>query len=354
VSEPIDNKSAADEPIEDAVFDAYLGRQSEVSQRYRALGADEVPAALDRNVLAQARAAVAGKTTRAHKRPAWMRWTAPLALAASAVLVVSIVIRSGTQHQVSMRDVSSTQLPQQSASERRKENESPMSGAAASADAATDTAAKAEADAQPLSAPAAPPPRELRAEESVAVPSVAAERRAQAALKKETSPPASMVDAVSESKLIAAEPVVPPPAPVGAVQPTPTTAIRPATITSNQAPPPVVAPNASAERARRDTSRDLEDIIVTAQHRAESAAQGAGPRGSVPPASAFDQREPQDTADAGKLEKQRRESNPRDWLDHIRQLRKDGRPRDADSEWRRFLEAYPQFPVDAKDTARSK
>lgn len=350
MNEPIDNKPAADEPVEDAVFDAYLGRQSEVSQRYRALGADEVPAALDRNVLAQARAAVAAKTTRTHKHPVWMRWTAPLALAASAVLVVSIVIRSGTQHQVSMRDVSSLQLPQQSSTQSSTENESSASGAAPPAEAAPDAARKLEADAQPLSAPAAPPLRESRAEEVAAAPPSAADRRAQDALKKETSRPASLAAAANEPKLVVAEPVVVPPAPAVAVQSTPAAIRSSGAVTSNQESAPVDSAPVP-EKARRDSSGELQDIVVTAQRRTRQ--QGAGPRGTVPAASAFDQESAQDTADPAN-QKQQRESNPRDWLEHIRQLRKDGKPGEADREWRRFLAAYPQFPVDAKDAARPK
>lgn len=91
------------QPSDDKSFEEYLGRESQLSKRYRTLAADEVPAELDRRVLAQAQAAVVGASSR--KKPAWVRWSAPLALAASMVLAISIVIENGTEHEVRMREL---------------------------------------------------------------------------------------------------------------------------------------------------------------------------------------------------------------------------------------------------------
>jgi hypothetical protein len=41
-------------------------------------------------------------------------------------------------------------------------------------------------------------------------------------------------------------------------------------------------------------------------------------------------------------------------LEYIRQLRKDGRSRQADLEWKRFRAAYPEYPVNEKDAARAR
>lgn len=78
----------------DKSLDEYLRRESPVSQRYRELDADDVPPRLDAAVLAQARAAVANRGLR---KPAWVKWGAPLALAASAVLAVAIVLDVGVR-----------------------------------------------------------------------------------------------------------------------------------------------------------------------------------------------------------------------------------------------------------------
>jgi hypothetical protein len=59
----------------------------EVSRAYQALAADEVPAALDQRVIGVARAAVARRRT-----PRWLQWSAPLALAASVMVVVAVVL----------------------------------------------------------------------------------------------------------------------------------------------------------------------------------------------------------------------------------------------------------------------
>ncbi|MGH7336920.1 MAG: hypothetical protein ACREI7_05035, partial [Myxococcota bacterium] len=83
-------------PLDDKSLDEYLTRGSEVSRRYRELDGDTVPPELDRRVLAEARAAASKNQSGGR---AWMRWSAPVALAASAVLVVSIVIESGVDQQ---------------------------------------------------------------------------------------------------------------------------------------------------------------------------------------------------------------------------------------------------------------
>lgn len=83
----------------DKLLDEYLRRESAVSQRYRELDANEVPPELDAAVLAQARAAVGERTKR---KPGWVRWGAPLALAASAVMAVAIVLEVGVREEVRM------------------------------------------------------------------------------------------------------------------------------------------------------------------------------------------------------------------------------------------------------------
>src|SRR5690606_31048023 len=95
------DQAAADEQQ----LDEYLKGDSSVSRQYRELPGAEVPAELDRIVLRQAADAVQTLST---GRPAWMRWKAPLAVAASAVLVLSIVIETGPKDETAqvMSDLS--------------------------------------------------------------------------------------------------------------------------------------------------------------------------------------------------------------------------------------------------------
>jgi hypothetical protein len=87
------------DPIDIKALDEYLKGGSDISQRYRELGREDVPSELDRRVLDAARAAVAsGGGARSRS---WLRWSAPVALAASVVLVVTVVIESGVQDDTS-------------------------------------------------------------------------------------------------------------------------------------------------------------------------------------------------------------------------------------------------------------
>ncbi|HET9446427.1 MAG TPA: hypothetical protein VFO35_09230, partial [Steroidobacteraceae bacterium] len=83
------------DPIDIKALDEYLKGGSDISQRYRELGGEDVPPELDRRVLNEAHAAVAGAG--AARSRSWLRWSAPVALAASVVLVVAVVIESPVQ-----------------------------------------------------------------------------------------------------------------------------------------------------------------------------------------------------------------------------------------------------------------
>ena len=313
------------EPI-DKTLEEYLGRESQLSKRYRALAADEVPAELDSLVLAQARQAVAAKPASSRKKPAWMRWTPPLALAASMVLVISIVIESGTQHEVT-RDLAVTmpqsapppQAANDSAAKRRNDAQSAepqqlsaiereQSGAGAASEALQAQAPK-EADVAPDRDPVT-----VELKKSVALP---------AAFAPEMPPPATEI-------------AVPPPAPVSAI---------------------VTAANiGDAEQRRREAvavadsdAASVDEIAVTSSRvqAVRAAGQGAGPRGTVT--------SPVEESQAREALLQRvRESDPQRWLEYIRELRRENKGGQADREWRSFIKAYPDYTVDEKDVARAR
>jgi hypothetical protein len=54
------------------------------------------------------------------------------------------------------------------------------------------------------------------------------------------------------------------------------------------------------------------------------------------------------------LDEARQYSDPELWLRDIRQLRKENKQADADREWRRFREKFPEYVVLESDTARER
>lgn len=55
---------------------------------------------------------------------------------------------------------------------------------------------------------------------------------------------------------------------------------------------------------------------------------------------------------AEQREQLRIQSDPELWLERIRTLRKEGKTQAADEEWKRFVEAWPNYPVAEADTAK--
>src|SRR3954447_1350213 len=80
---------------EDNSVAEYERGNSEISQHYRELRADEVPSAMDEKILGQAR----DELRKANRARRWREWAPPFALAASAVLALSILFRSGTERE---------------------------------------------------------------------------------------------------------------------------------------------------------------------------------------------------------------------------------------------------------------
>jgi hypothetical protein len=333
------------EPIDDQAFEEYLSRESQLSKRYRALATDEVPAQLEGAILAQAREAVAQKPASARRKPPWMRWTPPLALAASMVLVISIVIESGTRHEVTTRDMAAAMPPP-----------APRPAAAT----ADDSLAKQESNV--LSAA----PRELSARELERSAAAPAPEASQMQAPKQADVARRRDAVVVELK----ESVISPK--FTAEAPAPTSEARSAAIAPEMPPPamkievPPPAPVSAVITAAHVGGADLrrEETVATAENDAVSvdeiavtsnrvqavrgAGQGAGPRGTVTSPSAGNRE-----ASYEALLQQYRESDPQRWLEYIRELRRENKGPQADREWRNFLKAYPDYKVDEKDVARA-
>ena len=303
-------------PSDDNAFDEYLGRKTPVSQQYRGLPDDEVPAHLDASILAQARAAVGGQAVDElaqvrEKRRRLLRWAVPGALAASTLLVVSIVIRSGTQHEVTSADFPS--------------------------------AVSQSAPVSPAAPPARPASAEPAADESVVM----------------IAPPR---DAVTEFSSYAKKAA---PAPVPAPQrATPEVqasneaagAVPPFEMASPAAapPPPAVVAQERAEADAAQQEVQQQAFATREQAQAKESRTIAASRAESQSLRRANAELEEIMISRDALQVARLHANPDDWLEHIRQLRREGEQVAADREWKQFQEAYPDHPVAEADLARGR
>ncbi len=283
-----------------------------MSQQYGQLRSAEVPAELDRLVLRQAHAAV--KSARPAKPRTWMRWTAPLAVAASAVLVVSIVIESGVQNEVTL----SAPVPASAPTEAKRERET----------ADRDTSGNI-ADEAPTAAPMEPsrpfvPPQEVAEPDTAASSAYVVPAHSKAA-----APPPPKADTSSQDQIRRERRAAPARQPVANSSPSPS---------SQQ----VVVNVASLKEAERALAQH--DMTSTAIQQSAGAATSG-----VPPAPEF---AADAVAEEEKSQALQQYSDPELWLRDIRQLRRENQKELADKEWRRFRAAFPHYVVDERDTAR--
>lgn len=284
----------------DKLLDDYLGRESAVSQRYRELETAQVPSQLDAAVLAQARAAIAPRSKRASIA---LRWAAPVALAASAVLVVAIVLEVGLQDEVRSPAplVESPAPADPSAQPRLMENVAAPSPPAPPAERVemnhppADRSLAKRVDSEPLE-------RERKAVDATANRAASASRAAEEGMAALSDAPARMAGEQPEQ----------------------------ASRVITQA----AAPTASVE------SSEARDASVAGVGR-------AAPRAAAPTAAGQTVKsEPASVASA-----QAPRLAPEDWLRQIRALRRQGKVLEADEQWRAFREAYPAFEVLETDQA---
>jgi hypothetical protein len=79
--------------MEDAEFEEYIGRRSRLSNRYHELRVESPPKELDEAVLSLARSGQGLKRPRAPGREVYIAWIAPVAFAATIVLVFTVVLQ---------------------------------------------------------------------------------------------------------------------------------------------------------------------------------------------------------------------------------------------------------------------
>lgn len=343
---------STDKPLlDEQQLDEYLKGDSSVSRQYRQLHSAEVPASLDRLVLRQAEDAVKNRTSKG--RPAWVRWTAPLAVAASAVLVLSIVVETGLRDETAV-----LQAPQPTMQAKQRDlAESKAEEAAASEEAAPASGAAPPAQFADESASAEPLANRAR---SLSAPAVPVQDVAPVA------PPPPKLDMTAPQMNNSAEPAAEASKRVGPVtdaqQPAEAESDEPQPFVQNRSrPPPVAAPARTAGEApaimpARSVSRAAEDAarVLNASSLEESARKQSA---NADEAKREDERLATQRVAPREVPAQmpppRYEyTDPEAWLRDIRELRKENKQEQADREWRRFREAFPNYEVAESDSAR--
>lgn len=283
--------------IDDKAFEEYLKRGSPVSQHYQALESDETPSDIDRQILARAEEAVRSST--ASKRRAWQRFSIPVALAASAVLAVSIVIESG-QHESAL-----THAPSYSEPVR---------------DVAPAPAQVEERTLEP--SVEAPAPKPAPAPSAADEADVLRERQAQARREQ--------IERRGERQAVAAPP-----------------------------PPEALAKRIEPQS---DSSGAADSRAEEAFSDAPAQTASSGPARPVPvapvppleierPATAVTSARVVRPAFASESPKIEVRTDPEEWLREIRELRAAGKNEEADREWKAFRESFPDHVVAEDDPA---
>lgn len=358
MSDPTD-KDLPDEQLEE-----YLRGGSDVSRQYRQLHGADVPAVLDRLVLRQAQEAV---KSRPAKSRAWMRWSGPLALAASVVLVVSIVIESGVQDEVYLAapvsaPVESKVLRESAEEPVERTASGPGAPARASAKASEENSAgeSVEESAQEYAQESARDPEFAFAQDQAA----AGEARGPSVVRVVPEDHATVSPRFVPAPIPPADPPqarVPEQASARAIAPA-APMVAPQPESQPPAAPDVEMPSADLERqahaeptattaqkrAADKAEYDISEVAVTSstRHRSTTQRRATGPRNTVAVPA-----EPADSA-AAQEDESRSYADPEQWLQHIRELRKQKKHEDADREWRRFRSVFPNYTVDETDLAR--
>jgi hypothetical protein len=311
------------DPIDIKALDEYLKGGSDISQRYRDLGSADVPPELDRRVLDEARAAVASGG--GGRSRSWLRWSAPLALAASVVLVVTVVIESGVQNDASFAPSPyrlspapvepQTQVQERKLQEQVEEQIAQQPVQEETRQFAPEPPAVMAPQAPSTPLPAAAPPAALAKAE--------AERSNSVAPEEVTADAKALRSNASE---------VPSPSRAGSVAP----------VSARK--------EAAPATAEADSADDLGSVSVFGT-RTRRAGRTAGPRGPISGSALSSETRPAADEDAERADLR---SDPQKWLESIRELRRAGKAEEADRAWQDFDKAFPNFPVADGDLARKQ
>jgi hypothetical protein len=307
---------------DDKTLDEYLRRDSTVSKLYRNLDSDEVPPAVDSAILAQAREALV--RTKASRTSKWTRWSAPIALAASAVMGIAVVLEIGVDDKLTrpapqqQRAAEPAAMDDANAQAIEQVTEEPLAGLAAPASAPEQDAVNKPAASRRL----------LRPIESKPI-----------AEKRETSQVAANEVEDREALTLREE----------------------AFASSQAAPAPAPAPAPGAAKAAqevtvsgysRQASNDERQAGERLDQTRAASAEFSRARNQAAPVTAMRQASAVAPAVPPPSEAQPPRLEPIPWLEQIRSLRREGKVLEADEQWRQFVEAYPDVVVPTEDSAR--
>lgn len=269
----------------------YARGHTSVSRAYRALPDEGPPPELDNAILAKARAAVSDHPTSELQQRRWRKFAVPLALAASVVMTISVVL------EVNKQSLPTQSLEQESTPASQKPDASNPPSTVITVPLNNFTSPPPE-----VAVEAAPAPMELPSQRAEAdTPSQSRERMA-ASLDER-------LDSATVTAPAAAPPVMaPPPAPVAV-----------------ETPEAAVGNFAAASRELRQPTNQFNTAVSGL-----SVAKVAG----APPEAKSELSE-------------QVQRDPAQWLAAIQALRTAGNTQAADREWLVFRKAWPNYPASA-------
>lgn len=300
---------------DDPQFNEYLKRDSALSQHYKEITQDAVPPALDQKILMQAREAVSDGKVLTH--PSWwVKWNKPLALAATLMLAFTVIYRVGHQSIDQLAMAPASPLPH-------------------------------DRIATPVNAPAiaATPLQESDAGNAQPKLSIEGERLAKQRAAPATSgrTEASALGDSGPERKRESPPVVG----------VPPSAKPPMPITLAEAPSPAMpAENSVASKAVGSADKRDATVVVdsiAAEEIGQVADRNVGESMQRIPGIKIER-----LATKGEKRKENANSDPEVQLQHIRELRQQGKSKQADKAWQQFRADFPDYIVADDDEARSK
>ncbi len=289
-------------------------RDPRVTEAYQGLGNENPPEAIDAAILAASRRAVGARPTVAGARA--RRWALPISIAAVVVLTMSLALRV----QLERSDLESAEptpsvsaVPPAARSPAADDKDAPRSAALESKEEMRATAKQNQpADALAKSKPAAAPSAAVESKPSVRG---AGEREQSAPARKALKTPPMRTEA-PQAAAPGFVPAPPAPAPSPAE---PAAAPLGAAAASGAARPDVATGLARQMPAEADANAGRAASRMAVEDRVQPLAEKAG------------------KADA--------DLSPRDWLERIATLRRDGRAKAADESLAAFRRRYPDYEI---------
>jgi len=301
-----------------------------VSDAYRGLGKENPPEAIDAAVLAASRRAVRAGPRTAGARV--RRWALPVSIAAVVVLTMSLTLRVQLERPDLESAVPAPSAPVAEQARPADEKDAPRVAAleakeemraTAKQNLPADVRAKAKPTAKsPVALEPAPSPR------TAASARDAGEREQSALVRKAMKTPPARTEARPAAKRAPA----PAPAARGFVQEPPAPASSPAE-PGAAAPLGAAAAPSAPSATRPDTATGLAR---------QAPAEAAASAGRAESRMSVEDRVQESVAKADKADA---ELSPREWLERIARLRREGRTKEADESLAAFRRRYPDYVI---------